>query len=304
MASTVHSDRPALDWGAAIAIALVAHGALYWWANSTETSGVAVGAGVLGVEIGLGGAGSAPPSVVAEIQPQEIEAEDVQTETATEVEAVEVQQAVEVTEVVEAVPDEVELVDMPEVVETKVVEAVKPVETPVKPPEPPVEKPVEIQEQKAEDVQIAEKAQPAKGPAVAEVEPTEQNDTAPADIGGTGKVGTTEKAGSGSGDGTAGGGTPGEKYDYGATVQAVLERNKEYPRRARRRGVEGVVQLWFQVDRQGYVLDYNIRESSGSRLLDRAVERLIEKVSPLPPFPKDWDRQTIDLVIPIRYFLD
>jgi TonB family protein len=50
-------------------------------------------------------------------------------------------------------------------------------------------------------------------------------------------------------------------------------------------GTEGVVTVYFMINKQGTVLGYNIVKSSGSDVLDHEVIRLIHRVR-FPPFPK------------------
>jgi protein TonB len=66
---------------------------------------------------------------------------------------------------------------------------------------------------------------------------------------------------------------------------------------------EGVVQLRFVVDRTGKVLSYQIAESSGHRLLDEEVERMIARAQPLPAIPADMNQDRLELVLPVSFNL-
>ncbi|HEX5056608.1 MAG TPA: energy transducer TonB [Gammaproteobacteria bacterium] len=90
---------------------------------------------------------------------------------------------------------------------------------------------------------------------------------------------------------------------YMALVKGMLEANKRYPRRALERGDQGVVVLWFVLDRYGQVMNYRIEQSSGSPILDGEVVRLIKKVGKFPMMPDDLARDSIELTIPIRFVL-
>jgi periplasmic protein TonB len=107
----------------------------------------------------------------------------------------------------------------------------------------------------------------------------------------------------GSGDTTAGGGLPGASQDYAATLLAWLERHKQYPRRARLRRQEGTVWLYLVVDRGGAVLEYRLERSSGHPALDEEVLAMIERAQPLPPMPEDTDREHLELIVPVEFFL-
>jgi len=82
-----------------------------------------------------------------------------------------------------------------------------------------------------------------------------------------------------------------------------LQRYKRYPAEAQARGVQGVAQLAFSVDRHGGVHRARIVRSSGSSVLDRATMQLIARAQPLPPPPPEVGGAEIAIVVPIRYNL-
>lgn len=309
-------NNSTMEWIAAIAIAVAVHGGVYWWSNNNwQAPATAAGLGQNGIEIDLGASGTLAGGVESAIQPQEVLAEEVQQETVAEVQTVEAEAVQAQPEAVEAVVEEVETLETTEVVETKAVDVVKPVPKPTEPPvevvkstqpvEQKVAKPAEtVQETVAEAVK-AEETQTAKAPTTENSDDADANITEQSTEGQAGES-YSDVQGETTGDGkkTSGGGIPGEVRSYYATLQAILDRNKDYPRRAKRRGIEGIVQLWFRMNRDGKVLDFKIHESSGNRLLDRSVERLIKKVSPLPPFPREMSKETIALVVPIYFRID
>jgi protein TonB len=89
--------------------------------------------------------------------------------------------------------------------------------------------------------------------------------------------------------------------NWKSAVVARLERYKRYPAEAQARGVEGVAQLAFSVDRGGGVHHARITHSSGSGLLDRATLDLIARAQPLPPPPQEIRGAQIAIIVPIRY---
>jgi protein TonB len=96
---------------------------------------------------------------------------------------------------------------------------------------------------------------------------------------------------------------PGRQADYVATIQAWLHRHKKYPSRARRRHQEGTALLYFVLDRQGNVLKHELRESTGYRLLDREILRMLKRAQPLPPMPASMPQTTLELLAPIQFKL-
>jgi protein TonB len=90
---------------------------------------------------------------------------------------------------------------------------------------------------------------------------------------------------------------------YLALVNGILEAHTRYPKRARERGDEGVVVLWFVIDRNGQVINYRIEQSSGSTILDGEVVRLIKRVGNFPMLPHDLSRDFVEITMPIRFEL-
>jgi len=82
-----------------------------------------------------------------------------------------------------------------------------------------------------------------------------------------------------------------------------LNRHKRYPEVARARGQEGVVSVRFTMDRKGHVLSFEIAKTSGSPDLDREALELLKRAEPLPAIPIAFARETLELVVPVEYFL-
>lgn len=85
---------------------------------------------------------------------------------------------------------------------------------------------------------------------------------------------------------------------------AQLNRFKQYPRTARKAGIEGVVMLHFVMDAQGCVLSYEIAKSSGRPILDSEALALIQRAQPLPALPADYPTRTLDAIVPIAFSLN
>ncbi len=119
----------------------------------------------------------------------------------------------------------------------------------------------------------------------------------------TGRAGEGAAPDAGTGDASAGGGRPGDRQDYLATLAAWLERHKEYPQQARARRQEGVVLLRFTIDRAGRLLNWRIDQGSGYAALDREVEAMLRRATPLPPLPPEMTQAELELAVPIRFRL-
>lgn len=90
---------------------------------------------------------------------------------------------------------------------------------------------------------------------------------------------------------------------YAALVLAHLKRHQQYPRAAKRRGIEGDVTVTIRVDRQGNVLGQTIVSGSGHEILDREALATIERANPMPPLPAQIESNTVSLTVPIRFEL-
>jgi periplasmic protein TonB len=86
-------------------------------------------------------------------------------------------------------------------------------------------------------------------------------------------------------------------------VGAWLEAHKFYPDLARARGEQGTVIVRFVVARSGRVLGVGVLHGSGSRILDRATERLLRGAA-LPPFPPTMKGSETTVTFAIRYLLE
>lgn len=86
-------------------------------------------------------------------------------------------------------------------------------------------------------------------------------------------------------------------------VLAALERKKRYPAGAQWRGQEDTVQLKIVIDRAGKVLEAHVLQSKHFRVLDTEAEELARRASPLPAPPDSVPGDTIELVVPIEFFI-
>jgi protein TonB len=64
----------------------------------------------------------------------------------------------------------------------------------------------------------------------------------------------------------------------------LLEKAKNYPVLARKRGMEGIVLVSFTIDKKGLPQDIRIMKSSGYQILDEEVRKMLKKASPFPEF--------------------
>jgi protein TonB len=66
-----------------------------------------------------------------------------------------------------------------------------------------------------------------------------------------------------------------------AYIKDFIAKNLVYPPMARRRNVEGIVGVSFEIDGNGAVSSITVNHSSGSSILDNAAVSLVKKIKPL-----------------------
>jgi TonB family protein len=87
-------------------------------------------------------------------------------------------------------------------------------------------------------------------------------------------------------------------YQY---IEALISENLTYPPLARKRNIEGTVQLSLSIRDDGVLTEISMTASSGSHILDKAAVALLERV-----FPLDLSRmldQPLTVTIRIAYSL-
>jgi len=88
--------------------------------------------------------------------------------------------------------------------------------------------------------------------------------------------------------------------DYSSIFEGLYKRimaYKIYPNAARRKGLEGIVLISLILDRNGNLLEVNIKQSSGHKVLDRAALSLVKKVV---PYEHNLEKD-ITIEIPVKY---
>lgn len=192
-----------------------------------------------------------------------------------------VEEALEAPEEVE----ELEEVEMIEPVEAARVETVEVIE--IEPEPAPVNAPVIVVKQK-----IVKKTPVKKQPSPASMARSEITETV-----------ITERAQLSQGYVSDRGVSATFKASYRATISAILKRHKRYPSRALTRRQEGTVAITFIINKDGKLAGYRITHSSGYRLLDREVEKMLKRAAPFPPFPIDMEQEFIRLSLPVDFYI-
>ncbi|WP_395396614.1 TonB family protein [Novosphingobium sp. BL-8A] len=86
-------------------------------------------------------------------------------------------------------------------------------------------------------------------------------------------------------------------------VLARLNKYRRYPAGARSRRQQGVPYIRFVMDRGGRVLSASLERSSGFAELDREAMSLPNRAQPLPKPPEERAGDTLELVVPVEFFI-
>jgi protein TonB len=97
------------------------------------------------------------------------------------------------------------------------------------------------------------------------------------------------------------------EQQYLNALSETLARHAQntYPRIAQRRGLQGEVYIRFTLLANGQIIDIEIIDSSGQRLLDNAALEIFETHmrNQFKPFPEQINRERWTHTVPIEYKL-
>jgi protein TonB len=90
-------------------------------------------------------------------------------------------------------------------------------------------------------------------------------------------------------------------HRWESALVAHIERFKRYPAEARARGQHGLARVAFTIDRDGWVRESRILETSGSLELDRESLAMLARAQPMPKPPSQVQTGELSFVVPIRF---
>ncbi|MGH1359092.1 MAG: energy transducer TonB [Burkholderiaceae bacterium] len=96
---------------------------------------------------------------------------------------------------------------------------------------------------------------------------------------------------------------PGLRSSYQALIVARLLKYRQYPDKARQRGMSGTVTVQFELTASGQMVSRRIAASSGYPVLDQAAMTMLERASPMPPVPDGYGPAPYRFTIPLEYEL-
>ncbi len=90
---------------------------------------------------------------------------------------------------------------------------------------------------------------------------------------------------------------------YGAQLASWLNRFKQYPILARRRGIEGEARVRLVMLRSGELVSSSLHQPSGSSLLDESALAMVKAASPFPRVPDELLGEHFEFEVPIAFRL-
>lgn len=91
--------------------------------------------------------------------------------------------------------------------------------------------------------------------------------------------------------------------EYRRSVMPNFRKFQVYPPRAFKERLEGSGTVRATVDRSGNLLSVEVIESTGERLLDRAMTDMVNKAMPLPPVPAELPGDSFPIDLPVVFRL-
>lgn len=91
------------------------------------------------------------------------------------------------------------------------------------------------------------------------------------------------------------------REDYFSMVWKMIERKKRYPSVAKQLHQEGVVHLSFTIGKDGQIRNIGLAKKSPYQRLNNAALRILREIGSFPPIPKALKRDSLSIIVPLRY---
>ena len=91
------------------------------------------------------------------------------------------------------------------------------------------------------------------------------------------------------------------KNEYLSKLRAEIEKNKIYPKRAKRLKQQGKVVVTFLLSKNGQIKNINLKNGSSFKGLNKAALELLERIGKFEPIPKELEKNNWTIEIPINY---
>jgi len=89
---------------------------------------------------------------------------------------------------------------------------------------------------------------------------------------------------------------------YTKKLISSIRKVQRYPKKAIDQGIEGDVVVLIKIDKNGEVLDRELTQRSGSRIIDRAVLKMVSKAEPFPVIPDELNLEEFEFSVPLSFY--
>jgi periplasmic protein TonB len=89
--------------------------------------------------------------------------------------------------------------------------------------------------------------------------------------------------------------------EYLAKIRMIIEKNKVYPKSAKRLNQMGKVNVCFVISKNGNIQDVKVVKKSNFEKLDEAAIEILTKISSFEPIPEKLNKNSWEITIPIVY---
>ncbi|MDA5194856.1 energy transducer TonB [Govanella unica] len=86
-------------------------------------------------------------------------------------------------------------------------------------------------------------------------------------------------------------------------VVSLVAKKQVYPREAMSKEIEGRAKVRVTIDRSGKITGYEMVEKTGNAILDAEVEKMKDRINPLPAPPADLPDANLTFVLPLSWVL-
>lgn len=91
------------------------------------------------------------------------------------------------------------------------------------------------------------------------------------------------------------------KNNYLSKLQRLIEKNKKYPKSAKRLKQMGKVYLSFTIGKNGEIRNVKISKNSKYKRLNKATMEIMSNIKKFDPIPKELNKSSWDITVPVVY---
>ncbi len=84
----------------------------------------------------------------------------------------------------------------------------------------------------------------------------------------------------------------------------IVRLQQYYPQSAVSVGVEGELTIHLKIDKEGNIIEKKVVQHSGSRILDYAALRMLNKIQSFPKIPTELGLDEFEFEVPMNFILE